>query len=73
MMSAGIMRHIVSLAGIDTVFKGFVGGLGLGIFIAAPWIATNHSFSMKPRNLMLFGERYVATGSAIIGTILTIF
>jgi len=34
---AGMMRHIFVLGGIDTVDKGFVSGLGIGLFLAAPW------------------------------------
>ena len=38
---AGMMRHIFALGGIDTIGKGLMSGIGLGLFVVAPWIVTN--------------------------------
>jgi len=70
---AGMMRHIFSLAGITEVDKGFISGLGLGLFIATPWIATNYGFTMRPRALTLIDGGYATIGCAIMGTVLTLF
>ena len=70
---AGMMRHMFSLAGIDTVGKGLVAGLGLGLFIATPWIVTNYSFVGRPKNLILIDGGYAAIGCTIMGIVLTLF
>ena len=58
---AGMMRHIFSSTGVDGPLAGLMSGLGLGLFIATPWIATNYAFSMRPRMLTLIDGTY-ATG-----------
>lgn len=68
---AGLMRHMFSLAGIDTVGKGFVAGLGLGLFLATPWIATNYTFSGRPKALIVIDGGYATIGCTIIGILLT--
>ena len=70
---AGMMRHIFAQAAIDTVGKGFLGGLGLGAFIVTPWIVTNYAFSMRPRMLSILDGAYAIIGCTIIGTVLTLF
>lgn len=70
---AGMMRHVFGMAGIDTVAKGFMAGLGLGLFIVTPWIVTNYAYSMRPRTLTLIDGGYATIGCTIIGTILTLF
>ena len=67
---AGMMRHIFFLSGIDTVGKGIVGGLGLGLFIATPWIVTNYAFGVRPRNLALIDGGYATGGCTIMGLVL---
>ncbi|MEE9427778.1 MAG: DUF1761 domain-containing protein [Paracoccaceae bacterium] len=70
---AGMTRHIFSLADIDTVYKGFLSGFGLGAFVVAPWIVTNYAYSMRPRALTFIDGAYAIVGCTIIGTILTLF
>lgn len=70
---SGMMRHMFALAGIHEVGKGLVAGLGLGLFIAAPWIATNYAYSMRPRVLTLIDCGYATGGCAVIGLVLTLF
>lgn len=70
---AGMMRHMFSLAGIDTVGKGLVAGLGVGLFLATPWIATNYTFAGRPRNLIVIDGGYATIGCTVIGIVLTIF
>jgi hypothetical protein len=70
---AGMMRHVFGMAGIDTVAKGFMAGIGLGAFVVAPWIVTNYAYSMRPRNLTLIDGSYAIAGCTIIGVILTLF
>ncbi len=70
---AGMMRHVFVQSGIETVGKGFLSGLGLGAFVAAPWIVTNYAYSMRPRELTLIDCGYAVAGCTIIGVILTLF
>ena len=70
---AGMMRHTFALSGIDTIGKGFVSGLGIGLFMASPWLATCYSFGGRPFKLVLIDAGYVTFGSAIMGAILTLF
>lgn len=70
---SGMMRHVFGMAGIETVSKGFLAGLGVGAFIVTPWIVTNYAYSMRPRALTIIDGLYATIGCTIIGTILTLF
>ena len=70
---AGMMRHIFAQAGIDTAGKGLVTGLGLGLFVATPWIFTNVGFSGKPWALGAIDGGYATIGCAIMGLVLGLF
>ncbi|MEP2531698.1 DUF1761 domain-containing protein [Shimia sp.] len=69
---AGMMRHIFSLSGIDTPIKGLMSGLGLGLFLAAPWLVTNYMFAGRSRTLMLIDGGYSTIGCTIMGLVLTL-
>lgn len=70
---AGMMRHIFGMAGIDTIGKGLIAGLGIGLFFISPWVMINNAYGMKPFKLTLIDGGYAVFGCAIIGTILTAF
>lgn len=70
---AGMMRHILVMGGIGSQFAGLVTGLGLGAFVAAPWIVTNYSFAGRPRSLMFIDGTYAVVGCAIMGLVLGLF
>ena len=70
---AGMMRHVFVLSGIDTVGEGLVSGLGAGLFLSVPWLATNYGFAGRPFTLTLIDGGYAAIGSAVIGAVLTLF
>ncbi|MCK0151203.1 DUF1761 domain-containing protein [Marivita sp. S6314] len=67
---AGMMRHTFNLSGIDTLGKGLISGLGIGAFLAAPWLLTCYAFAGRPRQLMLIDAGYATFGSAVIGAVL---
>jgi hypothetical protein len=69
---AGMMRHVFQLAGIDTVAAGGVAGLGIGLFMATPWLMTCYGFAGRPFGLVLIDGGYASIGSAIIGAVLTL-
>ncbi len=70
---AGMMRHVFALSGIDSFGKGLVSGLGIGAFMASPWLATCYAFGGRPFKLTLIDAGYVTFGSAIMGAVLTLF
>ena len=67
---AGMMRHSFVLSGIDTLGKGFIAGLGVGAFLATPWLATCYAFAGRPMKLTLIDGGYATLGSAVIGAVL---
>ncbi|WP_299281428.1 DUF1761 domain-containing protein [uncultured Tateyamaria sp.] len=70
---AGMMRHVFVLSGIDSVGEGLVSGFGVGLFLVTPWIATFYGFGARPFRLVLIDGGYATFGSAVIGTVLTLF
>ncbi len=72
LLVAGMTRHILAMSGIDTVGKAALVGLGLGLFVAAPWIVMNTAFAQKPRALSLINGGYAVIGCTIIGAALAI-
>jgi len=70
---AGMMRHIFSLGGVEGITKGLVAGLGIGAFLATPWIATNYAFAGRPGKLTLIDGGYATIGCGIIGLVLELF
>lgn len=72
LLVAGMMRHTFGMAGIDTLGKGVVGGLGVGLFFIAPWITLNVLFSQRPKALAVIDGGYAAVGCAVMGAVLTL-
>ena len=70
---AGMMRHVFELGGVTTMGKGFVSGLGIGLFLITPWMGIHCTFSVKPRALLLIDGGYATIGCATIGLVLTLF
>ncbi|HEX9858248.1 MAG TPA: DUF1761 domain-containing protein [Paracoccaceae bacterium] len=70
---AGMMRHMFGMAAIDTLGKGLLSGLGLGAFIALPWITINYAFAGRPRALTLIDGGHAVIGCTLIGGVLTLF
>ena len=73
LLVAGMMRHSFALSGIDTVGKGLVSGLGIGLFFIAPWIFLNTGYSNRPWKLAVIDSGYAVATGAICGTVLTLF
>ena len=69
---AGMMRHTFALSGIDTVGKGLLSGLGVGLFFITPWIFINTGYSDRPWKLAVIDGGYATAAAAIIGLVLTI-
>lgn len=73
MLVAGMMRHMFALSNIDSLDKGLMSGLGIGLFLAAPWLVTCYGFSGRSRRLMVIDGFYAVFGCAFMGTVLTLF
>ena len=69
-LMAGMMRHVFAMAGIETAGAGLVAGIGVGLFIIAPWTAMNYAYAMRPRMLTLIDGGYAILGPAVTGLIL---
>lgn len=70
---AGMFRHVLVTSGIDEVGKAVLTGLGLGAFIALPWMVNNILFSVRSRQLIWMDGGYPVIGMAIMGLILGLF
>lgn len=70
---AGMMRHIFAMAGIDGAGKGLVSGLGIGLFMIAPWIAMNYAYARRPPRLIMIDGGYAVLGPGVVGLILGLF
>lgn len=70
---AGMMRHVFAMAEIGTLEKGLLSGLGMGLFIASPWIMINNAFGGKSFRLTLIDGGYTTLGCGLIGLVLTLF
>ncbi|MFQ5623603.1 MAG: DUF1761 domain-containing protein [Paracoccaceae bacterium] len=70
---AGMMRHIFFESNVAGVANGLKNGLGLGLFIATPWIATNYAFSGRPMKLTLVDGLYATIGCTLMGVVLGYF
>ncbi len=73
LLVAGMTRHIMAASGVETVGAAVVMGLGLGAFIAAPWIATNVLFGQRDRNLIWMDGTYPTLGMALMGLVLALW
>lgn len=73
LLVAGMMRHTFALSGIDTFGKGFVSGLGIGLFFISPWIMINNAYGDRPFKLTLIDGGYATFGCAVIGASLMLF
>lgn len=70
---AGMMRHVFESSDVVGLWKGAVSGLGIGLFLAVPWLVTCYGFAGRPLRLMLIDGGYAVGGSMVAGIILTAF
>ena len=67
---AGMMRHVLATAEVTGVAGGLVSGLGIGLFLAAPWILTNYAFADRPRTLWWIDSCHAVLACGAIGAVL---
>jgi hypothetical protein len=73
LLVAGMMRHVFALGGIETIDKGLISGLGIGLFFISPWIMINNGYGGRPFKLTLIDGGYATFGCALMGAVLTVF
>lgn len=67
---AGMLRHILTAAGVTGFFAALVSGLGVGLFIAAPFILTNYAFARQQRALWWIDAGNAVLACTVIGAVL---
>ena len=67
---AGMLRHIMAQAGIDTLVKALMTGLGLGAFIVSPWLINNVLYGQRDRRLIWMDCGYPIIGMGIMAVVL---
>ncbi len=70
---AGMLRHVLAMAGITEVGKSLVTGLGLGAFIVSPWIVNNVLYGQRNKSLIWMDCGYPIIGMGIMGVVLALF
>ena len=73
LLTAGMMRHIFTMSGVDSVGSGLLSGFGIGAFMTAPWIINNYSFAGQPKSLWWIDGGYAVLACSVIGGILGVF
>lgn len=69
---AGMMRHVFSLSGIETVGAGLLAGIGVGLFFITPWIAINNAYGSRPPKLTVIDGGYATLACTIMGVVLVL-
>ncbi|MEM7176407.1 MAG: DUF1761 domain-containing protein [Pseudomonadota bacterium] len=73
LLTAGMMAHVFATTGLAGFFPGLVAGLGFGLFMIAPWVATNYAFANRPRTLWWIDGGHVILVATVIGAVLGLF
>ena len=70
---AGMLRHVLAGAQIETVGKSLLTGLGMGAFIVSPWIVNNVLYGQRDKRLIWMDCGYPVIGMGIMGLVLALF
>lgn len=70
---AGMMRHVFATSEVSGIWAGMLSGLGVGLFLAAPWILTNYAFAGRPKALWWIDPGHAVLACTAIGTVLGLF
>ncbi|SIO20565.1 DUF1761 domain-containing protein [Vannielia litorea] len=73
LMVAGMMRHILVMAGIEGAGKSALVGLGIGLFMITPWVAMNYAYADRKKELTILDGGYSVLGPTVIGLVLGFF
>jgi Protein of unknown function (DUF1761) len=70
LLTAATLRHILHSSGVTGFLACLVSGLGVGLFIAAPFILTNYAFARQPRALWWIDVGHAVLACTAIGAVL---
>lgn len=70
LLTAAMLRHILAASGVTGFLACLVSGLGVGLFIAAPFILTNYAFARRPRPLWWIDAGHAVLACTVIGAVL---
>ena len=70
---AGMLRHVLAGAGIETIGKALTTGIGIGLLIVSPWIVNNVMYSNRDRRLIWMDCGYPVIGMGIMAVVLVLF
>ncbi len=70
---AGMLRHVMASAGIDTMLKALMTGAGLGLFVVLPWIVNNVLYGQRDKRLIWMDGGYPVIGMIIMAIVLYLF
>lgn len=73
LLVAGMLRHVLATSGMTDLGGAAITGLGLGLFVAVPWMATNVMFQQRPWSLIWMDGAYPAVGMGLMGIVLALF
>lgn len=73
LLVAGMMRHMLSMAGIEGAGKSLLAGLGVGAFFITPWVTMNYAYAQRPMKLAALDGGYSVLGCGVIGLVLGLF
>ncbi len=73
LLVAGMMRHVIAQARIDTLLTGLMAGGCIGLFMIGSWIMMNNACGNRPFRLTRVDCHHATMGCAIIGVILVLF
>ena len=73
LLTAGMMRHVFAMSGIESIGGGLISGLGIGAFMTAPWLITNYAFAGRPKQLWMIDGGYSIAACTVIGGVLGAF
>jgi hypothetical protein len=70
---AGMMRHLLAGAGIETIGAAVVAGGGIGAFFVVPFLAMNYAFSMRPGALWVIDSVNAIGACVAMAVVLALF
>lgn len=67
---AGMMRHVMATAGLDSIGAGIMVGAGVGLCFITPWIGINNAYQGRPVLLSAIDGGYATLGCTAMGAVL---